>query len=294
MREGLVREFPEVGRGVGWVRARIAVWHESVMWATISGIGAGFLVIAVTQALVGLASEASQAFRAPLPFPLFPAVTITGSAAAAAIAFGAGGLIALGLYLAYLAVGIALTIPGVMTFCERSGGTLPLADHDRCTAGAFVATLWPELIGIGLGVALARVVVTRGDGVNSLLRVAGALAIAQMAVTRISGATITLSTDTAGNTLAIAAVFAAAAVAAGVVAAQLPGGVRSAAVVAVIWLLPWLIMQVPFAARLTGPIPAENVAPIVVSILIVPIAAALLVLTAAVAARSRFIPREPA
>lgn len=294
MREGLSREFPEAARGAGWVRARITVWNEPVAWAALSGIGAGFLATVVTQALVGLASEAAQAFNAPLPFPLFPAVTITGIAAATAVTFMAGGPLALALYLAYVAAGIALALPGLMFFCERSGGTFPSPGPDQCTAFGFVAALWPQLIGLGLGIGLARVAVARGKGVNSLLRVAGALALAQFTLTRIPGATIAQAADASASTLTLAAAFAASAVAAGVVAAQLPRGIRIAAIVAAIWLLPWLTRQLPFASRLTGPIPPENVVPIVASIVIVPIAAALLVLTAAVASRARFIPRDTA
>ena len=58
MREGLAREFPDAVRAAAWTRGRVggrrpALWTEPVLWATISGIGAGFLVGAVTQALVG-------------------------------------------------------------------------------------------------------------------------------------------------------------------------------------------------------------------------------------------------
>ena len=187
MREGLSREFPEAVRGAGWVRSRITVWREPIAWAALSGIGAGFLATVIAQALVGVASEASQAFNAALPLALFPAVTIAGIAAAAAVAFRAGGPLALALYLAYVAADIALALPGLMFFCERSGGTFPSPGPDRCTAFGLVASLWPQLIALGLGIGLARLVATRGQGVNSLLRVAGALALAQFALTRISG-----------------------------------------------------------------------------------------------------------
>lgn len=294
MREGLSREFPEAVRGAGWVRARITVSKEPVAWAALSGIGAGFLATVVTQALVGLANEAFQAFNATLPFPLFPAVTITGIAAAAAVAFRAGGPFGLALYFAYLAASIALALPSLMLFCERSEGMLLSPGPDRCTANGFVSSLWPQVIALGLGIGLARAVATRGKGVNSLLRVAGALALAQFAVTRISVASIGQATDASASTLTVAAAFAASAVAAGVVAARLPKGIRIATIVAAIWLLPWLTNQVPYASRLTVPIPPEHVLPIAASIVIVPIAAALLILTAAVASRARFVPRDTA
>jgi hypothetical protein len=268
----------------------------------VSGIGAGFLVASVVQAMVGLASEAMGALRAPVPFPLFPAVTIAGSAAAAAVALGAGGVVALVLDLVYVAVGIALHVPGVITFCERSGGANPFPGPDQCTAVGFLASLWPQFVGIGLGIMLARTsLTTRGEGTNGFLRVAGGLAMALFLVSAAWGIAVAqagYAAQMAGaltSTLTLAAGFVAAAVAAGVLAAQLPRGVRNAAIVAAIWLVPWVSLQLPFASRsLAGPIAAENVVPIVTGIVIAPIAAAFLVLTAAVAARSRFVPREPA
>jgi len=306
MREGLAREFPAALRAAAWTRARVGrrlvLWGEPVMWATVSGIGAGFLVASVVQAMVGLANEAVQALRAPMPFPLFPAVTIAGSAAAAAVALGAGGLVALGLDVVYVAVGIALRVPGVILFCERSGGANPFPGPDQCTAVGFLASLWPQFVGIGLGIMLARTtLITRGDGMNSLLRVAGALALAQFLVTVAWGIAVAQSgyaAESAGeptSVLTIAAGIVAAAVAAGVVAAQLPRGVRNAAIVAAIWLVPWFALQVPFASRsLTDVTAAQNMIPIVTAIVIGPIAAAFLVLSAAVASRARFIPRDAA
>jgi len=111
-------------------------------------------------------------------FALFPLATITGSAALAVVALGAGGAAALAIALGYIALGIALRIPGLMTFCERSGAGQNLLVSDQCSAIGFLASLWPQLVGVGLGIALARLITSRGTGVNSLQRIAGALAIA--------------------------------------------------------------------------------------------------------------------
>jgi hypothetical protein len=301
MRDGLAREFPEAGRAVAWTRARIGPRTEPVIWAAISGIGAGFLVSDFAQVFVGLASQALQSPRNPVSFNLFPLVPIAGTAAAAAVALGAGGGIALALVLAYNALGIALRIPGLMTFCERSGagqnGLVSLGGGvpDQCTALGFLASLWPQLVGIGLGIALARAIMTRGSGINSLLRIAGSLAIAFTVVSQLWAATIAQSTNALASGLTIAAGMAAAAVAAGVVAAQLPRGVRNAAVVAGIWLLPWLTLQLPLGLQSLGPsVPADIVGAITVTIFAPPIAAAFLVLSAVIASRARFVPREPA
>jgi hypothetical protein len=305
MRDGLAREFPEAVRAAAWTRARVAgrvaVWSEPVLWATISGIGAGFLAASVVQAIVGLTGEVIQALRAPTPFPLFPAVTIAGSAAAAAVALGAGGLGALVLGVAYTLVGVALRVPSLIFACDRSGGTIPFPGPDQCTALGFVASLWPQFVGIGLGIVIARTgFITRGEGANSLLRVSGALAIAIFVVSEawaIAVAQGGYAAQTAGaltSTLTIGAGLVAAAVAAGVMAAQLPRGVRNALIVAGLWLLPWLVRLPTTLSNLGSTIPTEFVGPTLVSLVVAPIAAAFLVLSAAVASRARFIPRDVA
>lgn len=295
MREGLAREFPAAVRAAAWTRARLGPHTEPVLWAAISGIGAGFLVSDVAQALVGLANQAVVAARSELPFPLFPLVTIMGSAAAAAVALGAGGPTALVLELSYVALGIALRIRGVMSFCERTGGGPNLLGTDQCTGVSFLTSLWPQLVGIGLGIAVARAIATRGTGINSLLRIAGSLAIALTVLSQVWSATFAPAPNTLANALTSAAGIAAAAVAAGVVAAQLPRGVRNATVVAAIWLLPWLALQLPLGLQSLGPsVPPDFVGAITITIAIPPIAAAFLVLSAAVASRARFIPRSPA
>jgi hypothetical protein len=296
MRDGLAREFPEAGRAIAWTRTRIGPRTEPVLWAAISGVGAGFLVGEIAQGVVGLANRALLVARSELPFALFPFTTIAGSAAAAAVAFAAGGPVALAVELAYYALGIALRIPGVMTFCGRSGGAFPnQLGPDECTAVGFLASLWPQFVGIGLGIALARAMTTHGAGINSLLRIAGSLAISLTVLSQIWAATLAQSTNNRSSALTLAAGFAAAAVAAGVVAAQLPRGVRNATIVGAFWLLPWLTLQLPLGLQSLGPtVQPEVVDAIAVTMVIPPIAAALLVLSAAVASRARFIPRDVA
>jgi hypothetical protein len=304
MREGLAREFPDARRASAWARDRVAggptLWKEPVVWATISGIGAGFLVGAAAQAVVSLANEALQALRSPQPFTLVPLVTIPGTAAAAAVALSVGGAFALALYVAYLLLGVALRIPGMMFACERSGGVLPFPGPDQCTALGFLASLWPQLIGLGLGILVARTLATRGDGINSSLRVAGSLALAVFVVSQAWTASIAqggyaVPNDALTSGLTVAAAMIAAAVAAGVIAAHVPAGIRSASLVAFFWLLPWFAGQLPYALRtLPEPIAAENVAPIALGLAIQPLAAAFLVLSAVVTSRARFIPRDSA
>ena len=299
MREGLAREFPAAVRGLDWLRGRAGerrapLWNEPAVWAAISGVGAGFLVSSVVQTPVGLTNEGAQALRLPLPFMLFPLVTLAGSAATAAVALAAGGPIALALDLAYVALGVALRIPGTMTFCERFSPQLSYADVERCAPLSFLASQWPQFVGIGLGVLIARAIASRGSGMNSLLRIAGAFALALAVVSHVYAATDAETTSMLASGLTFAAGAVAAAVAAGAVAAQLPRSVRNAAIVAGIWLVPWLALELPQLRSLDLDLGAEYVGPVVVAIAVQPVAAASLVLSAAVAKRSRFIPRDPA
>lgn len=305
MRDGLAREFPEAGRASAWTRAfvggrRPVLSSEPVIWATISGIGAGLLTGFIAQALVSLASQVVQAFRAPMPFELFHAVTISGTAAAAAVALSAGGPLAFGLVAAYVALGVALRIPGLMFACERSGGVLPFPGPDLCTAFGYIASLWPQLIGLGLGIALSRSLTTRGDGINSLLRIAGALAIALFVVSQMYAASVAQGgyvAEPAGaitSGLTLGAAMVAAAVGAGVIAAHVPRGIRSAAIVAGISLLPWLTFQLPNSLRSDASDTPEFVVPMLIGIAIQPTAAVFLILSAAITSRARFIPRDTA
>jgi hypothetical protein len=296
MRDGLAREFPEAVRAAAWTRARIGPWTEPVVWAAVSGIGAGFVVSNVLQAVVGLVNQALLVAKSELPFALFPVATIAGTAAVTVVALGAGGTAALAIALAYIALGIALRIPGLMTFCERSGLTFgDMQGAYQCTALGFLASQWPQVLGIGLGIALSRAITSRGSGTNSLLRIGGSLAIALTVLSQLWSATIAQSTNALASGLTIAAGMAAAAVAAGVVAAQLPRGVRNAAIVGAIWLLPWLTLQLPLALQSLGPsVPPDIVSAITVTMVAPPIAAAFLVLSTLVASRARFVPREAA
>jgi hypothetical protein len=298
MREGLAREFPEAVRAAAWSRARLGVWNEPLVWATVSAIGASFLIGAVAQSVVGLTNQAFDALRSPMPFTLFPLATIAGTAAGAAAALAVGGPIALALYLLYVVLGLALGLPGLATFCERSGGVFPSAlGPDRCTAIGFLTSLWPQVLGIGLGVAVARAIRARGEGINAVLRIAGGYAIAWFVLSHVlTGAVVQAqSAGALTSGLTIAAGIVASGVVAGVIAAQLPHGVRSAAVVAIISLLPWLAASLPLGlqglARDGGP---EYASAMLLTIAVPPLAAAFMVLSAAVASRARFIPRAPA
>jgi hypothetical protein len=298
MREDLAREFPQVARAasVTWARVRArrpVLWSEAVLWATLSGIGAGFLASDVAEFLAAVAVHILNPLMAGLGFAtLLPVVAIAGTAVGAAVSLGVGGPIALALYVAYLGLGVMARLQGLAVFCERAGGGLGPSEPSMCTATDFALPLWPQVVGIGVGLALARAIMTRGAGNNSLLRIAGAYAVALFVVSQVWAAAVAQTASTLTSALTLSAGTAAAAAAAGAVAAQLPGSVRNALIVASVSLLPWVAVHLPLTLQSTGQsLSAESVAVLLIGTLARPIASAILVLSAAVTKRNRFVPR---
>jgi hypothetical protein len=300
MREEFAREFPEAVRALTWGRARLPartsmLRRESVLWGTASAIGAGFLVSAVTQFLVGLGFDVLQAFGITTTLRLGWLQTLLGTSAAVAVALRAGGALSLALYLLYIALDLTLRIPGVVVFCERSGFQ-SLLEPNMCTPLGFLAAQWALWTGIGAGLLLSPAIAARDEGPNLTLRVGGAYAIAWSIVAHALAATVTQTGDAASAlnaSLVISVLTVAAAAAAGVVAGLSDHRVRSATIVAVILVLPWLTAQVPFLIG-QGAMSQEFLPAILVGALSTPIAAIVLVLAAVVADRQRFIPRDVA
>lgn len=304
MREGLMREFPEAVRAIAWTRARLPVrtsmfGREPALWATVSAVGAGFLVSAIIGFLVGLSFVVLGAFGVTTQMTLGWLSALLGTAAAVAVALRAGGTLALALYLGYVAIEIALQIPGVMTFCERSG--FNAMAFQNCAPWGFFASHWAQWTGIGMGLFLSRAIATPDEGANSELRVAGTYAIAWSIVLRGWSMTVPQA-DQAGAlnaSLTISGLAVAAAVAAGVVAARSDHRVRTASIVAALLVLPWLTLQLPLlssqmAMAAQSATSSDLLPALLIGALSTPIAAFVLVLTALLADRQRFIPRDSA
>jgi hypothetical protein len=301
MREGLAREFPQAGRALSWTSARLPAQlfrREPVVWAAVSAVGAGFMVSVIAQVLVRLGFFLVEAFRVQTTVTLAWLPVLLGTAVAAAVALRAGGALSLALYLAYLAVEIVLQIPGAVTFCERAG---PANSFAMCTPLGFVTTHWALWSGLGVGLLLSRSLAARGEGTNLTLRVAGTYAIAWSLALRVWSLSV-IQADQAGAlnaSITFSVLALAAALAAGVVAARSEHRIRSASVVALFLVVPWLTSQVPLLiSQLTmsaqSGVQSEFLPAIVVGALTQPIAAIVLVLAAAVTDRQRFIPRDSA
>jgi hypothetical protein len=126
LREGLAAEFPWAKRALVRVIAAMRaprVSHEAPIWAAVSAFGATWTVGAIGAILAEGLRLAG--LRDPAAW-LSGAFTIAGYAIAVAVALRAGGRRGLAWYIGILALRIAIQIgsslPGYLTFCERSGG----------------------------------------------------------------------------------------------------------------------------------------------------------------------------
>lgn len=306
MREEFAREFPSAERALSRTRGRLLdlaskLRRESVVWGTVSGIGAGFLVSAVTQFLLGLVFVAVRAFDLTTPVTLGWLQSLVGTAVAVAVALRVGGPLSLALYLVYVGIGMAVQVPSLATFCARSGFGNLLA-FERCTPLGFLASHWAVWCGIGLGLLLSRTIDTTGEGENLTLRVAGTYAIAWHVVLGLVALSVAQSAEPVvafNYSLTISALAVGAGAAAGVVAAMSDHRVRTATVVAVVLVLPWLTTQLPLLISQIGmaaqsETSSEYFPAILIGAFSTPVAALALVLTAVVADRQRFIPRDTA
>jgi hypothetical protein len=301
MREGLAREFPEAGRALSWTTARLParlIRREGVWWAAVSAVGAGFLVSVGAQVLVTLSFFLVEAFRVPTAVTLAWLPVLMGTSVSTAVALRAGGALALALYLVYLGLEFVLQILGAVTFCERVG---PGSSFATCMPFGFVTARWALWSGLGIGVLLSRSLAARGQGRNLTLRVAGTYAIAWSLALRAWSLSIVQADQSAAlnASMTFSVLTVAAALAAGVVAGRSEHRIRSAVVVALFLVVPWLTSQVPLlVSQLTmsaqSAVQPEFLTAIVVGAITQPIAAVVLVLAAAVTDRQRFIPRGTA
>lgn len=247
VREGLAREFPEVGRAVErlrpWLRERrVSIAREPLPLAVLSAVGADALASALTTLALWAASRVLPfAFGGVAGFGGFVAMV-----AASAVALRAGGLLALIAYVGIVALRLAATLPGLRQFCDLAIGA---AFQPACTPEGWLVARWEEALAIGLGVVAARGVTASVDHENVAFRVAGIVAVANAVAWTIPVATaMSRSSPALGaeDSLSLIAVFAATSFAGAVIAGAVLGRMQDAAGVAafgvaLVILTPWLI-----------------------------------------------------
>ena len=140
-------------------------------------IVAGILNLAVTTLPTPIIDPSRQW---PFGATLHSMVTVSSSVVLGAVLVRAGGSRALLVYVAYVLLGILVSLPGIMVFCDRSGG---LDGSCRVPLFYIAAGRAPEWIGVAAGAVLSRWVGSKEPGANATLRGAGALSFTLFVLT---------------------------------------------------------------------------------------------------------------
>ncbi|HYR93079.1 MAG TPA: hypothetical protein VEP48_02645 [Methylomirabilota bacterium] len=182
--DSLRAEFPSLARAVGAFRLP-AVAQEPAPWAVVSALGASLLVASVLRLVLFVAPSSLQAPSFPLPLGATwnSIITLASHVVAGAVLLRAGGRAALWWYAGLVALQVATSLPGILLFCDRSGGQLGMQDGGCNVPLLYVAAgRAPEWIGVAIGALLSRSLPARGPGANVLLRGAGAYWLALIAL----------------------------------------------------------------------------------------------------------------
>jgi len=204
-------EFPSFSSALGRVRIP-PISREPSGWAFLSALGAAFLFEAVFRSGLLVAPQWVLAPSRQWPFgaTVHAMSTFAAHIFAGAVLMRAGGPRAVLLYVAYAATGALISLPGVLMFCERSGGQLGFRDGSCNVPLVYIAAgRAPEWLGVAIGVAASRWLPTREGGANRVLRGAGAYSVALFLLTLPLGfQTVALSTPDSVATGALLVVIA--------------------------------------------------------------------------------------
>jgi hypothetical protein len=173
MIDGLRGEFPQVFALAGRIpNPRFA--RASPMWAVAAGFGAGFFVSAVFTVVFSLLfRSATRELPVPAPFEL---ARLASTAGAIAVAWIAGGRIAVAGYVGIIVLERLLGLPTQVRFCSQVG---PGQGFDACSIASYLIALWPQLLGAALAFALVRWLRAGAGDRNPTLEAAGVLVIVQ-------------------------------------------------------------------------------------------------------------------
>jgi hypothetical protein len=236
LREGLRAEIPAVFDLAARAR-RPSVRRMPPALAALSAFGAQSLTVALIHTVQGVSV---------LAFGLFPvrspeAITVVASAVGVLFAFGSArwrGVAAATLLFAVLWIEqFWLAIPGNQLFCERSG--------TRCDPWATaLAGLWPQVLGIALGLVAGRLVRPGAPGTSALAVGVGltslAFPIVRLAIVPFVGSSPTGQSALDALNWVIAAQMLGAAVLGLVVGYFGRWRVTDVVVIAVLFVGPWL------------------------------------------------------
>jgi hypothetical protein len=216
--DSLRAEFPSVARVVAGLRFP-AVAQEPAGWALLSSLGASLLVAGVLRLVLFITPSSFQipTFQLPLGATWNSIITLVSHLVGGAVLVRAGGRGALWWYVGLVALQVAVSLPGIQLFCDRSGGQLGGQDGGCNVPLLYIAAgRAPEWIGIAIGALLSRAIPATGPGANTMLRGAGAYWLALIALGTPLGMlsyTGVLSDQTSQTVLYVAVTVVAAAIA---------------------------------------------------------------------------------
>lgn len=173
--DALGAEFPGVRGALGLAR-RPAVARELPLAALVSGVGAAFVVRAIAQLAVVPTYGLLFPLTEPHPSWLTPRLLMDAPAEGAAgmVLARAGGRAAVLAYVLLELLVLAAALPARLFFCGRSPQP---SDPGACSYAASVVDRWPLWLALAAGVLAHRLLATRGEGSNQLLRAAGAFSL---------------------------------------------------------------------------------------------------------------------
>lgn len=283
-------EFPAL-RTAGARLPTIA--SEPIVWAFVAGVGAGPIASGTVRVL--LLALAPVLFPATEPRPewLTPAILTTAAAGLASgiVLVRAGGAAALGAFVGYELLRALAALPGRVDFCARRFPSSGDFSAPRgCDYTALVIERWPTWLALALGAVVGLWLGRGAPGANRLLRAAGLFALVlAFFSTAISLGSPNASADrqipllllfTFGNLVA--------GVAAGITLAE--DRLASAVLLAVLIMAPGVALALPLALRnAQGPEPIETTL-LRWSGVVIPLAAAAVVLGARAYMRGREVP----
>jgi hypothetical protein len=233
--EGLRTEFPSLARWSANLRPP-ALARESIGWAFVSGLGAGFIAEGLVRVLLLVLGPALFPATQPHPEWLTPfAITsVVGGIATGAVLARAGGVIAFLLFVAFELAQIIAAFPSRQQFCANLQPAAGL--NISCDLPTIVLQRWPEWAALVLGALVARAVFrSSGPGANWMLRASGAWVL----VSTIVGTTLglTIRTPTVDAQSALNALFTVGQLLAGATAGIIAARTRRAAAAVLIALL---------------------------------------------------------
>lgn len=271
-----------------------AVASEPILWAFVAGVGAGPIASGIVRVLLLVLAPALFPATEPRPEWLTPGILATGAAGLASgiVLVRAGGPAALGAFVGYELLRALAALPGRVDFCART--SLPRGDLFSASRGcdytALVIERWPTWLALALGAVVGLWLGRGAPGVNRLFRAAGLFALVlAFFSTAVSLGSPNVATD---RQIPLLVLFTFGNVVAGIAAgiALATDRLASAVLLAVLIMAPGVALALPLALRnAQGPEPIETTL-LRWSGVVIPLAAAAVVLGARAYVRGREVP----